>query len=233
MKKYFKNYLIIWLIVLTAFNAVAFLIPAATGTEKYTASFWIAYALITLGLIGQLYCTYRAFSKGTTKERMFLNLPLITISRSGLIVLAIVGLLFMLVPKLPGWIAAVVSIIVTAFYAIAVAKAETAAGIVEETGKKTKEKTQQIKLMIVEAEAILVKAKSETIKAECRKVYEALRYADPVSSEVLDDIEAELENKLEVFGELTEKADEKEIQSAAEEFIQLINKRNSQCKTLK
>jgi len=51
MTKVFKNYLIIWVVLLIIFNVVSFVSVGWTGQEKYTPSFWIGYAFITLTFI--------------------------------------------------------------------------------------------------------------------------------------------------------------------------------------
>ena len=51
MKKNFKSYAIIWAIGLGIFNLCAFLVPSPT---KFTPSFWLGYAFITIAFILQL-----------------------------------------------------------------------------------------------------------------------------------------------------------------------------------
>ena len=47
----------------------------------------------------------------------------------------------------------------------------------------------------MDAETLLGKAKTPDAKIATKKVYEALRYSDPMSSEALGEIEAELAEK--------------------------------------
>lgn len=233
MKKYFKKYLIVWIILLAAFNAVAFLIPAAPGTEKFTMSFWIAYVFIMLALIGQLICTYRAFAKSETKEALFLNMPVITISYTGMILTMIVGAVCALVPAIPGWIAAVAGIVITAVYAIAVIKAETAAEMITNIDSRVKEKTSFIRLLTVDAEAALGSINNPEIKSEAQKVYEAIRYSDPMSNEGLKEVEINIMDSYKKFKGFAEEGDTDKAKEAAADLVKLIGKRNAICKGLK
>ena len=63
----------------------------------------VGYIFITLAFIGQLVCSYFAL-KAESLQKMFYNIPLITISYTGLIVMLIVGALAMAIPNLPNWV---------------------------------------------------------------------------------------------------------------------------------
>ena len=79
----------------------------------------------------------------------------------------------------------------------------------------------------------MASAKSEAVKAECRKVYEAIRYSDPMSNDALASVEDEITAK---FTELTEavKADDAEsVAKIANDVVVLVGDRNKKCKLLK
>ena len=90
MKRNFKFYVSIWTILLVLFNVIAIVSVGWEGQEKYTASFWIGYAFITLTFLGQIVCAYFAF-KAQNLRKLFYNIPLITISFTGLICSFIFG----------------------------------------------------------------------------------------------------------------------------------------------
>lgn len=114
MKKVFKNYAVIWAVLLVVFNVIAFVSPGWITHEKYTASFWIGYVFITLAFLGQLACAYVAF-KAENLTKLFYNLPLFSLSYTGLIVSFVVGGLCMLISPLPYWVGAVVSFVVACY----------------------------------------------------------------------------------------------------------------------
>ena len=123
MKKNFRFYALMWTVLLAVWCAVVFLVrPILPGyVINYDARFWIAFVFIVLAFIGNLVCAHLAF-KAENSKKMFLNLPLITVSWSALITMLIVGSVLMLIPNCPAWITAVVCIIILAFNAIAVIK---------------------------------------------------------------------------------------------------------------
>lgn len=233
MKKGFKTYLICWAILLALFNLICFVTPAEVdGFNKFGDSFWAGYVVIMLAFLGQLACAYKAFRAENTKK-LFYNLPLITVSYTGLILTLVFGGACMAVPDLPNWLGAIVGAVVLAFTAVAVIKASAAADIVESVDKMVTEKTAFLRVATADAEVILASAKSEETKAACRKVYEALRYSDPMSNEALSVTEAKITVKL---GELKAAAaadDTEKTKTAAEDLMLLIKERNTKCKALK
>lgn len=234
MKKNFKYYALIWAILLAVWGAVTFLVrPIIPGyVVSYDGRFWTAWAFITAAFIGNLVCTYFAF-KAENLKKLFLNLPLITISRSALIVMLVAGCTVMLIPNCPGWIAAVVCILVLGFNAVAVVKAAWAADTVSETEEKVKTQTAFIKNLTVDAESLIARAKSEPVKAECKKVYEAVRYSDPMSRDALASIESEITATFSKLKEVVAADNSASASEIASELIVLLDDRNKKCKLLK
>ena len=193
MKKNFKSYAIIWAVLLAVFNIVVFLArPVIPGyVVSYDVRFWIAWVFIIASFAANLLCANKAF-KAENLEKLFYKVPLITVSYAGLIAMLVLGGALMLIPNCPVWIAAVVCAVIAAFTAISVVKANWAGDAVNEVHEKVKTQTQFIKLLTVDAETLLGKAKTPDAKITAKKVYEALRYSDPMSSEALGEIEAEL-----------------------------------------
>lgn len=77
------------------------------------------------------------------------------------------------------------------------------------------------------------RASSDEMKAEAKKVYEAIRYSDPMSNDALANIENQIQNEFNVFADAVKNNDIDLAKSASYEFVILINNRNSKCKFLK
>lgn len=234
MKKSFKFYTMIWAILLAVWCAVVFLVrPIIPGyVIKYDARFWIAFVFIVLAFSGNLVCAYLAF-KAENLKRMFLNLPLITLSWSALVTMLVVGSALMFIPNCPVWIAAAVCIVVLAFNVIAVTKAVWAADTVNKVDEKTRAQTAFIKNLTADTERILARAKSEPIKAECKKVNEAVRYSDPMSNDALSVIEAKITVKVDDFSSAVGADDAEKVKEIADEIMILVGDRNKKCIMLK
>ena len=232
MKKTFKSYFAIWAILLVLFNVIAFVSVGWINIEKYTPSFWIGYIFITLTFIGQLICAKFAFD-AKNNQKLFYNLPLLTISRTGLILSFIFGGLCMVISPLPYWVGIILCAIVLAFVAIAVVKATIAIDVVSQIDEKVKVQTFFVKSLTVDAEGLLARAQNDEIKLECKKVYEAARYSDPMSNDVLAATESQISIKFSELANAVVENDLELVKKLANETVILIDDRNKRCKLLK
>lgn len=225
MNKNQKRYIGFWAILFVLFQLIAFISPGWINIEKYTSSFWIGYVFITISFAGQLICTMTAL-KEENLTKLFYKIPLIRISYTGLIVSFVFGGACMLLSLLPYWIGALVAVIVLAVTALGLVKASAAADIVAEIDGKISKQTFFIRNLAMEAENLMIRAKTPEAKAACKKVYEALRYSDPMSNDALTEIEGKIEAQFAMFSNAVSS-------EAAEELLLLIGERNSKCKLLK
>lgn len=232
MKKGIKFYAPCWAIELAVFNVITFAVPITVNVNKFTPSFWIGYAFITIMFIAQLACSI-LFFKQDTKEKRFLNIPVINLSYTALLVSIIVGAVAMAVPFVPYWVGIILDILIVAFYAIAIISSKAAADTIENIDKKVKTQTFFIKLLTVDAETLLSRAKSDETKAIAKKVYEAIRYSDPMSNETLSSVESQITVKFNEFSNAVMEDNNPLAKTLGNELIILVNDRNKKCKLSK
>ena len=232
MNKKFKYYALIWAILLAVFNVICFITPdEAAGMSKFGGAFWAGYIFITIAFIGQLVCAYIAL-KTDDKTKLFYNIPIIRVSYTGLILTLVFGALCMAIPNLPNWVGVIVCLIILAFNAIAVIKAKAASDVVEKIDEKVKAKTLFVKSLTVDAESLLARATTPEAKSACKKVFEAVRYSDPMSNDALAGVESQITLKFSEFSNaVTGETDG--IGNLANELVTLIGDRNKKCKLLK
>lgn len=231
MKTIFKSYIAAWAVFVVIFNIIIFVLPSEfAGFYKFAGAFWSAYAIVMATLIGQLVCAYFAF-KSPRKELFFLKLPLITISYTTLILSTVAGAICIIVPDLPNWVGIILCVLLLGFTTIAIIKATSAADIVTHVGDQVQEKSSFIRFMTAEAEMLMSKAKTPEAKSATKKVYEALRYSDPISEESLSDIEHQIAVD---FKELSAAViSGKDFVTVAETLLSELNERNTKCRMIK
>ena len=234
MKKNFKYFGITWIVGFVLFNAITFLIPNEIfGVTRFDKGvFWIAYGLITLSVIAELITAYK-FVKEDSFDKTFLNIPLLRTSYMAIVVSIIVGLVFMIFPVMPSWIGAIICLLIAGYFVIACVKASTVANVVADIDAKVKTKTAFMRMAIVEAENILARSTTTEIKVEVKKVYEALRYSDPMSNPALDDIEQEIDNGLKELKNAVTCNDNAKVLIVTASILLNVKERNSKCKLLK
>lgn len=223
----------IWAIFLALFNVIVFITPnEAGGMTKFGGAFWVGYIFITVAFIGQLVCTYFAF-KSSDKQKVFYNIPLVTISYTGVFIMLVAGSACMAIPNMPNWIGIIICLLVLAFTAIAVLKASFAISVVAGIDNRVKVKTHFIKALAVDTEHLMNIANTAELKVLSKKVYEAVRYSDPMSNAVLVEVEDKIKNGFSDFETAVNTEDYELASSTAEELISLIDTRNKKCKLLK
>lgn len=234
MNKTFRNYAIIWAVLLAMFNVIAFVTPnEMAGMTKFGGAFWAGYIFITIAFIGQLAVAYYAFRAQGNAQKFFYRVPLITISWSGLILTLVFGSACMIIPDMPNWLGVIICFLILGFNVISLAKADAAVELVEKADEKIRNQTFFIRSLIVDAEGLLARAKSEAAKAECKKVYEAVRYSDPMSHSALAFAENEITIKFAKLTEAVGASDDEAVATLAEEMVVLVGDRNKKCKLLK
>lgn len=229
MKKGFGWYTACWVILFAVFQAVCFL--AAGGPER-TTTFWGGYGFFCSAFLGQLICAYFAF-RAESGKKMFYRLPLITVSYTGLILMLIFGGATMWIPGIPVWAGALACLLVLAFTAISVLKAAAAGEAVAAMDEKLDRQTAFLKKLILDAGNLAERAEGEEVKAECRKVWEAARYADPMSCEALAGQEAAIAMKMRELTAAVAGREEEAAVQTAREAVWLIAERNAACRALK
>lgn len=234
MKKTFRFYLIAWAILFVIFNVVVIVLPkeaviAGVTYTKLGGLSWITLILFELCFIGHLICTWIALRQNKLSGT-FYRLPLIRLSYACIIVTTVIGCVMMAVPNLPSWIPLIVALIIMALYAVAVLKAAAAAQIVENIDEKVKVQTAFIKTLTVDAQTLLSRAKSEPAKAACKKVFEAVRYSDPMTSDALSDVESRIKTEFDAFTDAVISDNVDAVNASADELLTLIKERNSRCK---
>ena len=233
MKKKFGLYSIVWLLCLAVFNVIAFVTPNKIGElSKFSGSFWVGYIFITVAFFGQLICAFMAF-KAENLKKFFYRIPLISISYGGVIAMLIFGSVFMAVPTLPEWIGIIVCVVVLAFNAISVIKATAAANIVNGIDEKVATQTLFIKSLTADAQSLMNSAKTDELLAEAKKVYEAVRYSDPMTNDVLSGLDSQIKGQFAAFADALRSDDIELAKTNSAELIELIAKREQTCKLLK
>lgn len=231
MKKGFKYYAAAWALLFVLFNLLVFVPPRFVGEyDKFGGAFFAGYVGITVAFVGQLVCAHFAL-KAENAQKLFYHLPLVTVSYTGLVLTLFCGGLCMVVPDLPNWVGALVCLLILVFCAVAVIKAAAAAELVAGVDEKVSTQTQFIKNLTVDAENLCARAQSDEAKAACKKVYEAIRYSDPMSTDALAGIEMKIEDSFSAFSTKIKLGES--CTDLANELVNLIGDRNAKCKLFK
>ena len=203
-------------------NVIAFAVPTAK-----TATFWVAYVFTAIAFVSQIAIWNFAFKGADTLKSKLLGIPLISVGITYLIVQIIAFAVFMALPLTATWIALVVCALILGFSAICLIGTETGREEINRVEEKVEKKVFYIKSLQVDVE-MLASAETDTdTKAALTKLAEKIRFSDPMSNDVLANLESEISAKV---NELKSAENKLEIITVLDS---LITERNKKAKLLK
>ena len=204
------------------FHVIALVIPS----EK-TATFLVAYAFTVLAFLVQAPLWKLALAKRETLKSKFLGIPVIYVGLLYLLLHLIAFAVFMAVPMLPAWLATVLCAAITALSFLGVIGARAGVGMIERTEDRIKTKRAFIQFLQIDLEMLAEGEPDPTVKAALIRLSEAVRFSDPMSSELLEDLEAKIAAKAEALKGASDKL------PLIGEIELLLTERNKKCKALK
>lgn len=233
MKKNFKFYVLGWVLILALFNIIAFVVPPILTQEKYTASFWTGWGVTVGAFLGQLICAWTVF-KEKSAEKVLYNVSLYTVSYAGLIMTFVVSSICIIVTPIPCWAAAIACSVVLVISVVAILKAKIAVDAVADVDAKIEKATAFIYDMREESESLFLRVKADENKAGiCKKVRDAFRFSDPMSSDALVSVESDIKIHFDLLKKAISEEKTDVAGSEAKETLALISERNNKCKRLK
>lgn len=208
--------------VFALFNVISFVSP----TEK-TATFWTAYIFTVVAFLLQILVWKVAFGKKDTLKSKFLGIPVIYVGLTYLMVQLVVFAIFMIFPMLSVWLAIVVCSFVLAISALCAIAGQAGANEINRVEEKIKVKRAFIQFLQVDIEMLAESETDTETKTALVKLAEKVRFSDPMSHEMLGELESRISAKVE---QMKTTADKKALIG---EVDLLLVERNKKCKILK
>ena len=209
-------------IMFVLFNVITFVIP----TYK-TTTFWTAYIFTVIAFAAQISLWKISLGKKDTLKSKFLGIPVVYVGITYLIIQLIAFAVFMVFPTLPVWMAIVLCSIILALSALCAIAGQTGANEINRVEKKIKTKRAFIQFLQTDIEMLVESETDAEIKSALVKLAEKIRFSDPMSHEMLGELESRISAKVE---EMKTTEDKKAL---IEEVAVLLTERNKKCKILK
>ena len=204
------------------FNVIAFAIHTAK-----TATFWVAYIFTLIAFVMQPFIWKFAFKDTDTLKSKFLGIPLISVGVIYLLVQIVAVAVFMALSFVPSWIAIVVCILILGLSAVCLIGTETGREEINRIEHKVSKKVFYIKSLQIDVEMLAKAEVDADTKIALTNLAEKIRFSDPMSDELLAELEAKIRNKFEELKLAEQKA------TIINELTLLIEERNKKCKLLK
>lgn len=198
-------------------------------TPRYDGTFVVGILVALVGLAVAIFGTMKA--ELSTKEKTFLGVSFITEAYALSIASVALGIVYYLLVPI-AWVGIIFAVALAAFGLVTFMKVKVAVDEVEKVGEKVNTQTQYIKMLTVDAQNLMNRATTPEAKEAAKKVYEAVRYSDPMSNDALSIIEAKITVKFDEFANEVN-AGGSRVTDLADELVVLVKERNNKCRVLK
>lgn len=181
---------LIYLILFGVFNLLVF-----TIFKRHTSTFWISYVFMTLAFNVQILSTIFAF-KVVDIETAFFGIPLASLSIFYLCAELVIGSLFMTFQQAGFVLAIVIQVVVFAIFLVVAILSLMARDTVQEMGNQMREKIFSLKSILVDVEMMRDSCSEPELKEKLRRLSETIKYSDPISNEMVEDVEQRIQRKI-------------------------------------
>lgn len=211
MKKHFNNYNICWLIVAIVFNIIVFIAPEKLLMfNRFSRSFWIGYIFVMLALAIHYVFVYSFINK---KINNTISNTLVVLSCFELPILITIYCVCMFISDFSDWITVIICSLILGFSIVLIVLADSVTNNTVNAYESNNNNTRMMRNLSSKAECMAKNARGTEKEEIAKKIYEAIRYSNPISDKETNEIELDILYKLE----------NNEIN---EELLGLVNKRN-------
>lgn len=231
MSKKGKMIAAILAIAFIAYNVTLF---AVCGFIGHTPVFWMSWVFMLVAFAAMTVSGVILGKRGLFLRDWLFGFPIIKHSTVYITAELLVSCIFIILEDniRPG-LAFGLQFLLLCIYGICAVSCFLSKEMIDDVHTKVSDKTRFIKLLSIDAEMLVEKCSDPETKEECRRLVEAVRYSDPMSSEAL----FELEKDLTLTVSQCDRAIEEKDFATAKEFctkaMLQLDERNKKCKALK
>jgi hypothetical protein len=217
-------------IVFVVFNVLVFVPPFKMDTP----TFWIAYVFTLIAIVAQAGVCILAFGRAQTLRSKVLGFP---IFETGLVYLVVqVVLCFILLIagsfiELDFSVSLIPCVLILAAAAVIIIAVDAGREEITRQDESIRADTSFIRLLTADIQSLIPRATDDTTKIALNKLYEALRYSDPVHTTGLEGVEAEIGQAFVTVKSQVVAGND--ASKSIEELSLLLNERNLKARVLK
>ena len=214
--------------IIIVFNVLAFLLPF-----RHSAVFWIGYGFGMIALIAQIAVFALAFYDARTATSRFYGIPIARVGVIYLVCQLVVSFLAMVIggiESFPAWPIILISILLFAAAVLGTIATDTARDEIERQDAVLKQNVRSMRALQSLGAQLAAQSKGTACGEELRKLSEALRYSDPVSSAATEESENELNALLTEIQRAILDGDHASASALCKNASAVLTERNRVCK---
>lgn len=214
-----------------AYNVILFVL---CGFTEHTGVFWTSWLFMLVAFFTMASAGVLLGQKGIFLRDWLFGYPIIKHSTIYIVAEFCASTLFIILEKHIkwGWTFAV-QFLFLCIYGVCAVSCFLAKETIDDIHSKVGGKTEFWKLLRADAEMLTEKCEDILLKAEFQQLSDTIRYSDPISSDLLTDLEGEISTAV---AECIAAVSDKNYSAARElsnKAMLLLSERNKKCKALK
>ena len=216
-----------------AYNIVVF---AICGFEDHGGAFWTSYVFMIIAFLTTAANGYLLSQKSEMPKDWLLGYPIIRHSAIFIVIELIASSIFMYLDyenDLDWKIALAVQTLILAAHIAIIFSCFKAKEEIEQVQTNVKTKTARMKFLQVDIEMVAANTDNMLLKQEFTKLAEQVRFSDPVSNDLLANIENQIAHTIEQAKTRIAYNDVEGALALCQKASQLLLERNKKCKILK
>lgn len=219
-KKSIGAFLALWAIVFAVYNLFVFLFVV-----PWSPVFWISYGFMALAFVLQLVGMYLSFKEMSVKA-IFFGIPLAQFTLFYFFAELFMSIVFMIFQNVIWTIPLFLQILLLAVYGVvaivSVFTRDTAVAVKDQI----RESATAMKLSAVDIELLYDGAADPELKTQLRRLAEAVRYSDPVSNDLVADVDGRIRQETLALQVLCEDGNVAEALASCAKLQRLYVERN-------
>lgn len=217
---------IVLAVVFVVFTVAAFAIPF-----RKTGVFWLSYVFGVVAIAAQIYVLQVAFTGQKSLRSKFYGFPIARVGVVYLVVQLVLSLVCMaLAAILPIWAVVLADVVVLGAAAVGFVATDAMREEIQRQDTVLKKDVSAMRAMQSMSRSLVSQCGDPSLRAELEKLSEALRYSDPVSSDALVEIEAELKGLLDEAQKAIVEQEYEAAGTLCRQAMGVLNERNRLCK---
>lgn len=218
--------IIISLVGLGVYSLCAFLL-----VSNYTSTFWMSYIFTTIAFFSQIIVGL-IFGRSDVNSK-FLQLTLLYFGGIYFVIQLVAGILFMIIP-MSVTLPLILQVCIFAIYLSIILASTSAKEQITKTEANINIATFNIKMLTIDAEHLYMSEVNENKKTELKKMYEAIRDSDPMSTtDAIKNLDLQIDAAFKSLSTIVDSCTAEELNREIKPILDLLTKRNLLCKSSK
>lgn len=218
-------------IAFIAYNLILFVL---CGFREHSGVFWMSWVFMLVAFFAMAVAGVLLGQKGMFLRDWLFGYPIIKHSAVYIVAEFCASTLFIVLEHHIKWgLAFAVQFLFLCIYGVCAVSCFLSKETIEEIHTKIEDKTGFWKLLRADAEMLVEKCTDPDMKLHLQQLAEAIRYSDPMSSELLLELEKEISSTVSECDKAVTSGELEKAEELCKKAQLLVKERNKKCKALK